>query len=95
MWDSVSVALIKTSATADELIRWLEQCEKEFVVDFVLAWWDGADYLPRYSVNLDKAAWPHLTPWTEGWGRVRARLLEGVASGVLPPFEPTRWVGAQ
>ncbi len=94
MKNPVSVALIKTQATAAELGAWLAECEKDFSVDFVLAWVDPMDEMPRYAVNLDQVEWDGLSAWRLGWSKVLQRLHEGSSSGHLAPIEPTRWTGA-
>jgi hypothetical protein len=94
MKNPVSVALIKTQATAAELGAWLAKSEKDFAVDFVLAWVDPMDEMPRYAVNLDQVEWDGLSAWRLGWSKVLQRLHEGASSGHLAPIEPTRWTGA-
>ena len=94
MKNPVSVALIKTQATAAELRAWLAECEKDFSVDFVLAWVDPTDEVPRFAVNLDQFEWDGLSAWRLGWSKVLQRLREGASTGRLAAIEPTRWTGA-
>ena len=94
MKHGVSVALIKSAAPVDQLNGWLKQREEKFEVEFVLAWHDPLDSLPRYAVNLNPFEWDGESAWSDGWRAVRVHLEDGVKQGHLAAFEPTRWVGA-